>query len=175
MKKSKLPGAQFFDEAKKNKKKTIDLIFKETKEHIDNYYNSQKCGAHELLETLKQMKILELFNNQIVTTVALGYLSFAVTFYAEHIITNIDKVEKIFLEIKDLNLLLAIFVLIIVFAFLFGIFFFFFKWLATDVLNLMNNDYVTFIMPYEKHVIIQKLKNADNEIKTLLEECEKGS
>ena len=175
MKKSKIQGLKFFKKTKDVKEKSLDIILKETIEQIDNYYTSENCKPDKLINSLKYMKMYEFFNNQVVSSIALAYLSFAVTFYVEHIITNIDKIEEIFLSIKELNFFIAVFVLVMLFSILFGIFFFFFKWLTTDVLHLLNNDYIAFVLPYEKHLVVEKLKESDDTFRRMLEQSEKDA
>lgn len=40
--------------------------------------------------------------------------------------------------------------------------------MITDTLNMCSDDYISFVMPYEKHVIIKKLNENNSELSEIL-------
>lgn len=151
--------------ALKKEKLSFDDALIRTKNEINQYYGSDKCSKEELLQSLKRIKNYEFFVNTVIPSVCLGYITFAITYIIECLITG--EINNVFV-LPDLTPNLNIVMVIALLAIIVFVPILLLYKMITDTLNMCSDDYISFVMPYEKHVIIKKLNEDNSELSEIL-------
>jgi hypothetical protein len=164
MKKTAIFGASKLVAFKKDKLSFDDALIR-TKNEINQYYESDKCSKEELLQSLKRIKKYEFFVNTVIPSVCLGYITFAITYIIECLITG--EINNVFV-LPDLTPSLNIVMVIALLAIIVFVPILLLYKMITDTLNMCSDDYISFVMPYEKHIIVKKLNEDNSELSEIL-------
>ncbi len=164
MKKMAIFGSSKLAEFKKDKLSFDDALIR-TKNEINQHYEKDDCSKEELLQSLKRIKNYEFFVNTVIPSVCLGYITFAITYIIECLITG--EINNVFV-LPDLTPSLNIVMVIALLAIIVFVPILLLYKMITDTLNMCSDDYISFVMPYEKHVIIKKLNENNSELSEIL-------
>lgn len=164
MKKMAIFGSSKLAEFKKNKLSFDDALIR-TKNEINQHYEKDDCSKEELLQSLKRIKNYEFFVNTVIPSVCLGYITFAITYIIECLITG--EINNVFV-LPDLTPSLNIVMVIALLAIIVFVPILLLYKMITDTLNMCSDDYISFVMPYEKHIIIKKLNEDNSELSEIL-------
>ncbi len=164
MKKMAIFGSSKLAEFKKDKMSFDDALIR-TKNEINQHYEKDDCSKEELLQSLKRIKNYEFFVNTVIPSVCLGYITFAITYIIECLITG--EINNVFV-LPDLTPSLNIVMVIALLAIIVFVPILLLYKMITDTLNMCSDDYISFVMPYEKHIIIKKLNEDNSELSEIL-------
>ena len=164
MKKLKIYGSLQLSKFQKSSAGFDDALIK-TKNEIKAHYESDSCSKEEMLKTLKNIKKYEFFVNTVIPSVCLGYITFAITYIIECLITGETNTA---FDIPSLSLFWSVILILVLLAIIIIVPMLLIYKMITDTLNMCSDDYISFVMPYEKHIIIENLNKDNTELSEIL-------